>query len=102
MRAAVWNARSALLYSIGGWTMLGGVLHYNYKNSGGAEDGYENKSDDKADEERSRNVVVTNAPLGIQLTTVTTYHKELPPLTRFLRRVTAYFSAGSSPPPSES
>lgn len=88
------------LLSLGGWTMLGGMLHYSYYHSGTAEDGcgHENKSDD---EERSRSVVVTNAPLGIQVTTVTTYHKELPPLTRFLRRVTAYFTAGSGPPPAE-
>lgn len=38
MRAAVWNARAALLYSLGGWTMLGAVLHYNF-NSGGTETG---------------------------------------------------------------
>lgn len=35
MRAALWNMRSALLYSIGGWTVLGGVLHYSYSSGGG-------------------------------------------------------------------
>lgn len=60
----------------------------------------ENESE-KADEELSREVVVTDTPIGLQVTTVMTYHKELPPLTRLLRHLTAYFSAGSSPPPSE-
>lgn len=102
MRAVVWNTRSALLYSIGGWTVLGGMLHYSYTTRGGAEGGggHENESE-KADEELSREVVVTDTPVGLQVTTVMTYHKELPPLTRLLRHLTAYFSAGSSPPPSE-
>lgn len=60
----------------------------------------ENESE-KADEELSREVVVTDTPIGLQVTTVMTYHKELPPLTRLLRHLTAYFTAGSSPPPSE-
>lgn len=37
-RAAVWNARWALIYSLGGWTALGGMMHYSYR-SGGAGDG---------------------------------------------------------------
>lgn len=39
MRAVVWNTRSALLYSIGGWTVLGGMLHYSYTTRGRAEGG---------------------------------------------------------------
>lgn len=37
-RAAVWNARWALVYSLGGWTALGGMIHYSYS-SDGAGDG---------------------------------------------------------------
>lgn len=38
LQLAVWNARAALLYSLGGWTILGGMLHYT-KNHGGGESG---------------------------------------------------------------
>lgn len=27
-RAAVWNARAALLYSLGAWTTLGALIYY--------------------------------------------------------------------------
>lgn len=40
MRAAVWNARAALLYSVGGWTLLGAMLHYRSSSTdGGTESG---------------------------------------------------------------
>ncbi|XP_071404171.1 small integral membrane protein 26 isoform X1 [Pithys albifrons albifrons] len=40
MRAALWNARAALLYSVGGWTALGGMIYYSRESSGGgAESG---------------------------------------------------------------
>lgn len=28
-RAALWNARAALLYSLGGWTTLGALIYYS-------------------------------------------------------------------------
>uniref|UniRef100_A0A8U7MA86 D-aminoacyl-tRNA deacylase n=1 Tax=Corvus moneduloides TaxID=1196302 RepID=A0A8U7MA86_CORMO len=31
-RAAVWNARAALLYSLGGWTTLGALIYYSRQN----------------------------------------------------------------------
>lgn len=61
----------------------------------------EDESDDKANEEYSRDVVIASKPMGLNVTTVMTYHKELPPLTRLLRRMTEYFTSSSSPPPSE-
>lgn len=39
MRAAVWNTRAALLYSLGGWSMLGAVIHYSRTSGGGVEGG---------------------------------------------------------------
>lgn len=41
MRATVWNARAALLYSLGGWTMLGAMMHYTFRDAGDAESGSE-------------------------------------------------------------
>lgn len=61
----------------------------------------EDESDDKANEEHFRDRVVTNKPMGLNVTTVMTYNQELPPLTRLLRRMTANFTASSSRPPSE-
>ncbi|XP_065607067.1 small integral membrane protein 26 [Cyrtonyx montezumae] len=100
MRAVLWNTRSALLYSVGCWTVLGGMLHYSRTSSGGAESGGEHENE--TNEDLSRKVVVADTPIGLRITSVTTYHKELPPLTRLLRRISTFFTPSSSPPPSES
>ncbi|XP_050170507.1 small integral membrane protein 26 isoform X2 [Myiozetetes cayanensis] len=38
MRAAAWKARAALLYSVGGWTALFGMMYYT-RQGGGGDDG---------------------------------------------------------------
>ncbi|XP_075003471.1 small integral membrane protein 26 [Calonectris borealis] len=100
MRAAVWNARAALLYSLGGWTMLGAMLHYNSSSSGGAESGGgpENESDPQENQATHKEVFTRETPLGFKVTTVITYKDVQPPITRLLRRMTSFFDSNDSPP----
>ncbi|XP_074898101.1 small integral membrane protein 26 [Buteo buteo] len=99
MRAAVWNARAALLYSLGGWTMLGAMLHYNF-NSGGTEsgDGPENESDPQANQATRKEVYTKETALGFKVTTIITYKEVQPPITQLLRRVKSFFDPNDSPP----
>ncbi|KAM6406112.1 small integral membrane protein 26 [Pluvialis apricaria] len=100
MRAAVWNARAALLYSLGGWTMLGAMLHYNSTSSGGAESGGapENESDPQENQAQHKEVFTRETALGLQVTTVITYRDVQPPITRLLRRVKSFFDPSDGPP----
>ncbi|KAM7117628.1 small integral membrane protein 26 [Ciconia maguari] len=101
MRAAVWNARAALLYSLGGWTMLGAMLHYNSSSGGGAESGGgpENGSDPQGSQATRKEVYTRETMLGLQMTTVVTYKDVPPPITRLLRHVKSFFDSNDSPPP---
>ncbi|KAM9382551.1 small integral membrane protein 26 [Phaethornis superciliosus] len=100
MRAAVWKARAALVYSLGGWTMLGAMIHYT--NTAGREaasaDGPENESDHQEKQGPRKEVFVTEAPLGLKVTTIVTYKEVQPPITRLLRRVVSYFYPDDEPP----
>ncbi|XP_063184131.1 small integral membrane protein 26 [Chroicocephalus ridibundus] len=101
MRAAVWNARAALLYSVGGWTLLGAMLHYRSSSTdGGTESGggLGNESDPQANQEPRKEVFSRETPLGFQVTTVITYRDDIPPITRLLRRVKSLFDSNDSPP----
>ncbi|XP_054027034.1 small integral membrane protein 26 [Dryobates pubescens] len=94
MRAALWNARAALLYSLGGWTTLGALMHYNSKYS----DSEESKSDPEAVQGPRREVKVTETALGLTVTTIVTYKETQPPITRLLRRVKSFFDPPDEPP----
>ncbi|XP_075302175.1 small integral membrane protein 26 [Opisthocomus hoazin] len=101
MRAAVWNARAALLYSVGGWTMLGAMLHYNSSSSGGSGEsggGPENESDPQANQATRKEVFTRETGFGLQITTVVTYKDVQPPITRLLRRVKSFFDPSDGPP----
>ncbi|XP_068267306.1 small integral membrane protein 26 [Nyctibius grandis] len=95
MRAALWNARAALLYSLGGWTMLGAMLHYNSTSSGG---GPENESDHQANQGAHKEVFTRENVLGFKVTTIITYRDVEPPITRLLRRVKSFFDPNDGPP----
>ncbi|XP_065535685.1 small integral membrane protein 26 [Lathamus discolor] len=95
LRLAVWNARAALLYSLGGWTALGGMLHYTMTSGGSLE----NKSDPQAKPAPRQEIHTTETALGFKVTTITTYREVEPPITRLLRRVKSYFFPDDSPPP---
>ncbi|KAM9196678.1 small integral membrane protein 26 [Mergus octosetaceus] len=95
-RAAIWNARWALVYSLGGWTALGGMVHYSYRSDGAGD---ENENHPPVEDSDSREIVVTDTPIGIKITTVATYNKDfVPPATRLLRRVKSFFDPTDSPP----
>ncbi|KAM9272993.1 uncharacterized protein FYN16_003623 [Cariama cristata] len=94
MRAAVWNARAALLYSLGGWTALGAMIHYSSKSGGGPE----NESDPPAKEGAHQEVFTRETALGLKVTTVITYKDVQPPITRLLRRVKSWFDSNDDPP----
>ncbi|XP_068009846.1 small integral membrane protein 26 [Melanerpes formicivorus] len=105
MRAALWNARAALLYSLGGWTTLGALMYCNSKYSdsegdggGDSEGGSESKSDPEAEQGPRREVRVTEIPLGLKVTTIVTYRETQPPITRLLRRVKSFFDPPEEPP----
>ncbi|XP_025945640.1 small integral membrane protein 26 [Apteryx rowi] len=99
MRAAVWTARSALVYSVGGWTMLGALLHHTQsssRNSSSSDggDGSEKESDPEASQRARREVFTTNTPIGLQITTVVTYQeKPETPLARLCQRVKLFFDS---------
>ncbi|XP_064914904.1 small integral membrane protein 26 [Columba livia] len=96
MRAAVWNTRAALLYSLGGWTMLGAMIHYS-RTSGGDIAG-ENESDPQAQQGPRQEVFVTDTAFGLRVTTTITYREVQPPITRLLRRVKSFFYPNDVPP----
>ncbi|KAM6085613.1 small integral membrane protein 26 [Theristicus caerulescens] len=99
MRAAVWNARAALLYSLGGWTMLGAMLHYRSRGGGGESGaGPENESDPQATQGAHKEVFTRETALGFRVTTVITYKDVQPPITQLLRRVKSFFDSDDSPP----
>ncbi|XP_027604144.2 small integral membrane protein 26 [Pipra filicauda] len=101
MRVAVWNARAALLYSLGGWTALGGMIYYSrYGSGGGAESGGgpENENDPQRNQGPRKEVYTTETPFGFQVRTEVTYRDDQPPLTRLLRRVVSFFDSSGSPP----
>lgn len=60
----------------------------------------ENENHSPVEDSDSREVVVTDTPIGIRVTTVATYNKDfVPPATRLLRRVKSFFDPTDSPPP---
>ncbi|XP_068864568.1 small integral membrane protein 26 [Aphelocoma coerulescens] len=93
-RAAVWNARAALLYSLGGWTTLGGLIYYSRQNK--ARIGNEN--DPEANQGIRKEVHTKEYPFGLTVTTEITYKEVQPPLTRLLRRVVSFFVPNDDPP----
>ncbi|XP_027550743.1 small integral membrane protein 26 isoform X2 [Neopelma chrysocephalum] len=95
MRAAVWNARAALLYSLGGWTALGGMIFYSRYSSGG---GTENENDPQTSQGPHKEVYTTETPFGLQVRTEVTYREDQPPITRLLRRLVSFFDSSGSPP----
>ncbi|XP_061223233.1 small integral membrane protein 26-like [Neopsephotus bourkii] len=100
LRLAVWNARAALLYSLGGWTMLGGILHYTKnRDAGQSGDASENKSDPQAKPALRQEIYTRETALGFTVTTVVTHREVEPPITQLLRRVKSYFYPDDSPPP---
>ncbi|KAM9298019.1 small integral membrane protein 26 [Morus bassanus] len=100
MRAAVWNARAALLYSLGGWTVLGAMIHYHsgVGDSDSDSGGPENESGPQANQGAKKEVFTRDTALGIRVTTVITYKEVQPPITRLLRRVKSFFDSNDSPP----
>ncbi|XP_074720982.1 small integral membrane protein 26 [Strix uralensis] len=100
MRVAVWNTRAALLYSLGGWTMLGAMIHYNSTSSGGESGGGgpENEGDPQANQEARKEVFTRETALGFKVTTTVTYRDVQPPLTRLLRHVASFFGSNDDPP----
>ncbi|XP_074782690.1 small integral membrane protein 26 [Athene noctua] len=97
MRLVVWNTRAALLYSLGSWTMLGAMIHYNSTSSGDGR-GPENEGDAQANQAGRKEVFTRETALGFKVTTVVTYKDVQPPLTRLLRRVVSFFGFNDDPP----
>ncbi|XP_056343855.1 small integral membrane protein 26 [Oenanthe melanoleuca] len=93
-RAAVWNARAALLYSLGGWTTLGALIYYGRQDKGSTE----NEKDPNANQGTYKEVRTKEYPFGLTVTTEITYREVQPPLTRLLRRVVSFFVPDDSPP----
>ncbi|XP_032910694.1 small integral membrane protein 26 [Catharus ustulatus] len=93
-RAAVWNARAALLYSLGGWTALGGLIYYSRMEKASTE----GENDPAANEGIRKEVRVKEYPFGLTVRTEITYREEQPPITRLLRRVVSFFVPDDSPP----
>ncbi|KAM6280259.1 small integral membrane protein 26 [Porphyrio hochstetteri] len=100
MRAVVWNKRAALLYSLGGWTMLGAMIHYSYNSGSGAESGGGPVSETEPEANRTgRQEIHTRETIsGLKITTVVTYRDDQPPITRLLRRLTSFFHPNDGPP----
>ncbi|XP_053918632.1 small integral membrane protein 26 [Cuculus canorus] len=98
MRAAVWNARAALLYSLGGWTLLGAMLHYSSTSTDTERAARpENEEDPQANQGPLKEVFTRETVIG-KVTTIITYKEEQPPITRLLRRVKSFFDSSGSPP----
>ncbi|KAM9565037.1 small integral membrane protein 26 [Guaruba guarouba] len=97
MRLVVWNTRAALLYSLGGWTILGGMLHYTM-NRGKSGDTAGNESDPQAKPALKQEIYTKETALGFTVTTVITHRDVQPPITQLLRRVKSYFFPDDSPP----
>ncbi|CAN8202967.1 unnamed protein product [Coccothraustes coccothraustes] len=95
-RAAVWNARAALLYSLGAWTTLGALIYYGRLER--ANTGTENENDPEANQGARKDVHTKEYPFGLTVTTEITYKEVQPPLTRLLRRVVSFFVPNDDPP----
>ncbi|XP_062345357.1 small integral membrane protein 26 [Cinclus cinclus] len=93
-RAAVWNARAALLYSLGGWTTLGALIYHSQRDKGSTE----NENDSDANQGTRKEVHTKEYPFGLTVTTEITYKEVQPPLTRLLRRVVSFFVPNDGPP----
>ncbi|KAM4903505.1 small integral membrane protein 26 [Sylvia borin] len=93
-RAALWNTRAALLYSLGGWTTLGALIYYTRLD----RDSTENERDPEANQGTRREVRTKEYPFGLTVTTEITYKEVQPPLTRLLRRVVSFFVPNGDPP----
>ncbi|XP_027756571.1 small integral membrane protein 26 [Empidonax traillii] len=97
MGAAVWKARAALLYSVGGWTALFGMMYYT-RHGGGGDDGPESENDPQTNQAPRKEVYTSETPLGFQVRTEIVYKDVQPPITRLLRRVVSFFDSSGSPP----
>nr|XP_031360382.1 small integral membrane protein 26 [Lonchura striata domestica] len=95
-RAAVWNARAALVYSLGAWTTLGALIYYGRVEKGGT--GTENENDPEAKQGPRKEVYTKEYPFGLTVTTEITYKEVQPPLTRLFRRVVSFFVPNDDPP----
>ncbi|KAM4786064.1 small integral membrane protein 26 [Cyanocitta cristata] len=93
-RAAVWNARAALLYSLGGWTTLGALIYYSRQHKASIG----NENDPEANQGIRKEVHTKEYPFGLTVTTEITYKEVQPPLTRLLRRVVSFFVPNDDPP----
>ncbi|KAL9864473.1 small integral membrane protein 26 isoform 1-T1 [Geothlypis trichas] len=94
-RAAVWNARAALVYSLGAWTTLGALIYYRRLQKGST--GTENENDPEANQLR-KEVHTKEYPFGLTVRTEITYKEVQPPLTQLLRRVVSFFVPDDGPP----
>ncbi|XP_041280058.1 small integral membrane protein 26 isoform X1 [Onychostruthus taczanowskii] len=97
-RAAVWNARAALLYSLGAWTTLGGLIYYSRLEKASTGTGTENENDPEANQGVRKEVHTREYPFGLTVTTEITYKEVPPPLTQLLRRVVSFFVPNDGPP----
>uniref|UniRef100_A0A674GEJ1 Small integral membrane protein 26 n=1 Tax=Taeniopygia guttata TaxID=59729 RepID=A0A674GEJ1_TAEGU len=88
-RAAVWNARAALVYSLGAWTTLGALIYYSRLEKGSTATGTGSGACE---------VYTKEYPFGLTVTTEITYKEVQPPLTRLLRRVVSFFVPNDDPP----
>ncbi|RLV62244.1 hypothetical protein DV515_00019516 [Chloebia gouldiae] len=93
-RAALWNARAALVYSLGAWTTLGALIYYGRLEKGSTE----NENDPEAKQGARKEVHTKEYPFGLTVTTEITYREVQPPLTRLLRRVVSFFVPNDDPP----
>uniref|UniRef100_A0A8C5JHQ8 Small integral membrane protein 26 n=1 Tax=Junco hyemalis TaxID=40217 RepID=A0A8C5JHQ8_JUNHY len=98
-RAAVWNARAALVYSLGAWTTLGALIYYGRMEKGGTGTGTGSGNENDPEASQLRKEVHTKEyPFGLTVTTEITYKEVQPPLTRLLRRMVSFFVPDDGPP----
>ncbi|XP_023778754.1 small integral membrane protein 26-like [Cyanistes caeruleus] len=93
-RAAAWNARAALLYSLGAWTTLGALIYYRPLEKPSTE----SENDPEGNQGVRKEVRTKEYPFGLTVTTEVTYKEDQPPLTRLLRRVVSFFVPNDGPP----
>ncbi|KAH1173563.1 hypothetical protein KIL84_017402 [Mauremys mutica] len=89
-QALRWKARFALLYALGGWTLLGCVLYYNWK---------DHPEQPPPDEER---IPPWQTPADAFFTSTITY-KQNPsrPITGLYYKVKSFFATSDGPGPEE-
>uniref|UniRef100_A0A8C5TJM1 Small integral membrane protein 26 n=1 Tax=Malurus cyaneus samueli TaxID=2593467 RepID=A0A8C5TJM1_9PASS len=97
-RAAVWNARAALVYSLGAWSTLGALIYYSRQDKGSTGTGSGNENDPETKQGTYKEVRTKEYPFGLTVTTEITYKEVQPPLTQLFRRVVSFFVPNDGPP----